>query len=357
MVSTPVRNDERSSIKSFSELSRFSRLDCPTVLHPQNSTFLDIALHAKYMQRLSTSTIEKRLRYARFMENHRMPVDFRKPNYENFRRHMDYREEIENVSSYVLIQEWKTMRMFLKAFGIPCWDYKPPHAPAHRRRILPFPDVVNRFFNYEYSKDRYENALYQYLFCHGFLIGWRVPSEIIEMKVDDIIIDSNGRGSITITETKKHRNKRTILPEKHILSSQSHKSFKNWIDHWRPKVVNQYSGDSLYLQPSGKPFTVRHLGHRLSRHGQKIWSSFQPYDMRHWCAVARLIETKIQTKRFEPYTVRNWLGHTSIKTTEVYIQHAEQYYSQCKGSWIKRALRTSKDEKQESLHSYGLTRN
>jgi integrase len=67
--------------------------------------------------------------------------------------------------------------------------------------------------------------------------------------------------------------------------------------------------------------------------------------MRHWCAVARLIETKVQNKTFEPYTVRNWLGHTSIKTTETYIQYAEQYYSQCKESWIKRAMRSPYGEK------------
>ena len=88
------------------------------------------------------------------------------------------------------------------------------------------------------------------------MIGWRTPSEICEMTVNDVIIDSKGRGSITITETKKRRSQRTILPENFILSSQSHKSIKNWIDHWRSKVENQYSGDSLYLQPSGKPLTV-----------------------------------------------------------------------------------------------------
>lgn len=137
--------------------------------------------------------------------------------------------------------------------------------------ISPFPDVVNKFFYYEYSKDTYENTLYQYLFFHSFMIGWRVPSEIIEMTVDDVIIDSSGRGCITITETKKHRQKRTILPEKSILSSRVHKSFKNWIDKWRPKVENQYSGNALYLQPSGKPFEINHFRGKLSRFGKKIW--------------------------------------------------------------------------------------
>ena len=160
------------------------------------------------------------------------------------------------------------------------------------------------------------------------------------MTLDDVIIDSKGRGNITITETKKHRDKRIILPEKHVLSSQSHKSFKNWIDHWRPKVESQYSGNALYLWPSGKPVTVRKLGQKLSVHGKKIWPHFRPYDMRHWCAVSRLIETKIQTGNFEPYTVKNWLGHTNISVTEKYIHFAEMYYNQCPKSWIHNALRS-----------------
>ena len=160
------------------------------------------------------------------------------------------------------------------------------------------------------------------------------------MTLDDVVIDSKGRGSITITETKKHKTKRTILPERYILSSCSHKSFKNWLDYWRPKVENQYSGSALYLQPDGKPFTIRHLGHKLSEHGKKIWSYFRPYDTRHWCAISRLIETKVETGNFDPYTIKNWLGHTNLKTTENYIHYAEMYYNQYPKSWIHDALRS-----------------
>lgn len=321
-------------------IKKLHRLNCPITLNPQDSTFLDVAVWSYFQKRLSISTIEKRLRYARFMENHLMPVNFSNPNYENFRRHMDYREEIEQASPNALVHEWKTMRMFLDAFNIPIWPYKPPIAPKHKKRILPFPDVVRQYFYYDYSDDPYERALYRYLFYHSFLIGWRVPSEICEMTVNDVIIDNKGRGSITITETKKSRSRRTILPENFILSSRSHKSIKNWIDKWRPKVENQYSGDVLYLQPSGKPFTVRHLGHKLSKHGKKIWSYFRPYDMRHWCAVARLIETKIKTGRYDVFTVKNWLGHEEQDTTDNYIHFAEQYYNQYPKSWIHDALRS-----------------
>jgi len=321
-------------------IKNVNRLNCPITLNPQDSTFLDVAAWSYFQKRLSISTIEKRLRYARFMENHAVSVDFRNPNYPNFRRHMDYREEIEKASPNALVHEWKTMRMFLEAYGISIWPYKPPIAPKHKKRNLPFPDVVRQFFFYDYSDNLYERALYQYLFYHSFLIGWRVPSEICEMTLNDVIIDSKGRGSITITETKKRKSQRTVLPESFILSSQSHKSLKNWIDKWRPKVENQYSGDALYLQPSGKPFTVRHLGHKLSKHGKRIWPYFRPYDMRHWCAVARLIETKIKTGGYDVFTVKYWLGHEDQETTDHYIHFAEQYYNQYPKSWIHDALRS-----------------
>jgi len=81
----------------------------------------------------------------------------------------------------------------------------------------------------------YENALYQYLFFHSFIIGWRVPSEIISMTIDNVIIES---GQIIILETKKSKSLRTLIPENAILKSKVHKSFKNWLYYWRPKVEN-----------------------------------------------------------------------------------------------------------------------
>ena len=340
-------------------INNFNRFNCPLTLKPNESTFLDVALWSYFQKRLSISTIEKRLRYARFMQNHKIPVDFQNPTYQNFRKHMDFREEIEKASPHALKHEWKTMRMFLEAFNIPIWPYKPPYAPKKKQRILPFPDAVREFFYYDFTDDNYENALYQYLFYHSFMIGWRIPSEICELTLDDVNIDSKGRGTITITETKKHKDKRSILPKKHILSSKSHKSMKNWIDIWRPKVENQNSGNAVYLWPSGNPVTVRKLGHKLSEHGKKIWPKFQPYDMRHWCAVSRLIETKVKSGHYDPYCVKNWLGHTNIRVTETYIHFAEMYFNQHSKSWIHDALRSYKNcvrgkhEKNQSLLKKG----
>jgi integrase len=62
--------------------------------------------------------------------------------------------------------------------------------------------------------------------------------------------------------------------------------------------------------------------------------------MRHWCAVARLIETKIETGRYDVFTVKYWLGHEEQDTTDNYIHFAEQYYNQYPKSWIHDALRS-----------------
>jgi len=334
------------TVKQTYDLKQINRLDFPIHLNPQIATFNDVGIHGLLRHRLSPSTVEKNLRYARFMETHTVPVNFRDPTYENFIRHMDYREQIEHATPDALKHEWKTMQMFLFAYGIHYglgteWDYNPPAARRPRKRMLPLPETVNKFFTYNYSQDEYENALYQYLFFHSFLIGWRVPSEIVTMKTSDVKLDAS-IPHLIITEPKKRSNTRTLFDiEQAILTSPVHKSLKNWLDHWRPKVANQYSEDALYLWPTGKPVTLRLLGHQLSIQGKKIWKEFRPYDMRHWCAVARLTKVKIETKNFDIYPIQKWLGHENSQTTGIYVDQATSYFNVLPVDWISLALKPS----------------
>lgn len=320
------------------EIQKYNRLKCPITL-TQGASFDDIKLHALLRQRLSISTVEKRLRYARFMESHMIPVDFRDPTIENFIYHMDYREQIEQASPHALIHEWKTMRMFLKAYGLPIWDYKPPTPPKSNKKILPFPETVREFWHYKYDTNRYQRKLIQYMFFIGFNVGMRIPSEIANLKTTDIIFNKNGSCILTITETKKHNSERTIILPYELSTDPHHKSLKNWLTSWRPLAENQHSDNFLFIQSSGKPFSIRHLGHKLSNQGKKIWPYFHPYDMRHWCAIAKLIEQKINTGTFDCYPVKNWLGHETIQTTMNYIKYAEQYFNQTNYDWLKRVLR------------------
>ena len=321
-----------------------NRCDFPITLNPQTASFNEVAIHGKLRQRLQISTIEKNLRYARFMETHTCPVDFRNPTFKNFLKHMDYRESIENATPHALIHEWKAMQMFLRAYGIKIsdWQYKPPTAPKSHKRILPYPETVHNFFTHIYknSERNYETKLYQYLFFFGFITGVRIPSELVNLKIDDVHFESKNRGYIVVRESKKHDSERVIIPERALLNSKVHKSLKNWLESWRPRVVNELSDDSLFLQPSGKPFSVRHLGLKLSKMGKLVWKDFQPYDMRHWCAVARLIRTKIETGGFDCYQVKNWLGHEKLATTEGYIKYAERYYRDFPVDWIACALKS-----------------
>jgi len=316
------------------DLKQVNRLNCPIVLDPANSTFDDVALHGYLRQRLAISTIEKRLTYARYMETHPVPVDFRHPTYENFIRHMDYREEIEKATSQALRHEWKTMTMFLRAYGIvDDWmKYRAPHYEPNIDIVIPYPEVVNKFFNYQYSSDLYTTKLYQYIFFLGFTIGMRPPSELCNLQLSDVRIDGK-RGSLTITEAKKHNHRRTLIPERFILVSPNRKSLKNYIDKWRP-MVDDGSETALFLTPRGKPFAPDYLRCQLTEHGQKIWKSFHPYTMRHWCATARMIEWDYNLDR-----VSSWLGHSHLDMTKRYVHMAEEYYKQDQGSWLRRAIR------------------
>jgi integrase len=326
-------------VKLNYDLTKIKRTDFPIVLNPQTASFTDVATHAFLRQRLGQNTIEKRLSTARYMETHPVPVNFRNPTLENFIAHMDFREQVENAGNGALSNEWKTMRMFLKAYGIEIWNYKAPSQPVYKARIIPFPDQVYKMLNLHYSDDPYENALIQYLLTHNFIVGWRFPSEPIAMTTTNVNIE---RGYITITEPKKHHSTRNISPIE-IMTNTRRKSFKNWIDSWRPKVENQYSKDHLYLKPDGKPFTTDLLRQLLNRKAapliQTIFPQYFNYCSRHFAAVSRLIRTKLEYKTFDEYEVRDWLGHTKIETTMGYIKDAKHYYLLAPYDWIHRVLK------------------
>jgi len=335
------------------ELSNFKRLDCPITLNPYDSTDIDVAMHAKFRQRLSIGTIEKRLRYKRFMERHDAPVDFYPPNYENFIQHMDYRETT-GATANALKHEKKTILMFAKAFGLEDQfkKYQAPKSAENNNIMLPFPYTVREFFTHQYVPNHksYINKLYQTMHFHNFMLGYRAPNELAHMKLDYVRIDNEGNGTISIYQQKRHGKIRIVVPPKSVLSSSVHKSFKMWIDKHRPKVANQYSENYLYLQPSGKPFKTEHLGIKLRQTGQQIYPEYHPYIARHWNAVAMLIESKINTGKFDVYSVRNWMDHENIKTTMGYVRYAEQYYQAYKHSWINHALKRHKNQNGGGQH-------
>jgi len=315
----------------------------PQNYNNQQELFDAVREHAKRWQRYSDSTIKCIFRCATSMSRHPIfPIDFGNLSYEQFIAHMRYREEIEKAGRWALKRSLQAIRVFLKAYGMDdkTWFYKLPPTGKTQKRIIPLPAIVYKLINYKYSNDRYENALYQYMLAHSFWIGWRVPSEMAGMKTDDVDLENN---CLYIKETKKYNSIRQIYPDEAILYGKTRKSFKNWIDYWRPKVENQYSKDFLYLQPSGKPFTKDYLRKRLSKNAKRAWIHYQPYISRHWNAIGMLIRTKLECGSFDIYTVRNWLGHEKIETTLEYVRYAEQFYRIAQYDWIKATLKFYND--------------
>lgn len=331
------------------EIKKLNRLETPLRLEPETATFEGVKNLAQQRLHLKESTIEHNLRYLKHAELHSyLPLNLREPTYENFVRHLDYRIQIEKLSIYAEHHLWKAMKMYLRCIGEKPWDYKPRPKPKSKKRILPFPEIAREFWHYRYHQTRVVRKLYQYMFFFGYFVAPRVPSELALLKTTDIIFNRNGTAILTITEQKKNYSERTIILPKEIATDPRHKSLKNWLTSWRPKIATKQSGDYLFIQPNGNPWDIRYLGHMLSYYGKMVWPHFHPYDMRHWGAVARLIEQKEKTGTFDIYPVMNWLGHEKPETTMSYVKYAEQYYDQAQYSWLKRVLKCPKSATEES---------
>jgi integrase len=142
-----------------------------------------------------------------------------------------------------------------------------------------------------------------------------------------------------ITETKKSNQKRQIFLEKQLMSGDQYKSMKNWIFKWRPKVANQHSGDYLLLQANGRPFTTNYLRKMLTPLVKQVWLGYSLYIMRHWCAIARLIQSFIERDTWDKTDVQEWLGHEKVSTTDNYTNFAKKYYKNAPFDWIKAILK------------------
>jgi integrase len=334
-------------VKQVYEIENIFESENPRIIDPSRyDSFDELNRAVKYhwIRRLRNEeeTIKKRIRRADKISKHPVfPVNFLDLNPNQAIAYLDYRELKEGASPIAILNDWKVITTFARAYGIDTkiWNYRPPRKPQSKVKIIPLPNVVYSLIHHKYSKNQYENALYQYAMFFSFLIGMRIPSELISMKVNDVFLDD---GYIIIHEDKKYGQPRQIFPEKEIMTMGKRKSFKNWIEKWRPKVENQYSDDSLFIQPSGKPFTKDYFRLKLSKFGKQVWPEYHPYISRSWCAIARLIQGKVQTNHYNVYEVEEWLGHDRLKTTEGYIKFAQRYYKIAPFDWIKSILKSNK---------------
>jgi len=317
----------------------------PVVLNPETCTLKDIEYHALTEQYLSKKTVEKRIRYLIFMGKHPYPVDFRNPDKKEFLRHVRYRLLYEDppATTHALRHEKLAINMVREAYGFKPIQLRLPPTPKHKKMVIPLPDIVRKFWKAEYEKDKAINKLYQYMFRISFLLGLRMPSELALLTTDSIIFNENGTAVITIIEAKKHFSERTLILPKYIATDKHHKTLKNWIDVWRPKIAKS-STNALFTTKYGDPWGPENLAKYLRKHGKKVWEPYHPYISRHWSCIARLIDQFDQYGHWNAYVVKNWHGHDTIKSTEKYIAHAEQYYNVAQYNWLKRVLKAPRKQ-------------
>jgi len=302
----------------------------------------------------SQITVTDRIRHARNMQKHAIyPVDWLKFEPEQivnqllYRQKYEYKELAERTGNPTygatqLTNLWKTVNMFAEAYGIDIsyWGWNPPTPPEPQIKIVPRPETVNRLMHTWYTNDRFENALIRTLLTVGFHIGLR-PEELITIKASDVKLDD---GYIFIREQKKKYRERQVWIDDAVMNSRRQNSLRNWVKIWRPKVVNEKSKDFLFIQKNGSPFPSEHaLRMYLAPFVKPVWNDFCPKIMRDWSAIARLIRTKIETKKWDIRIVKYDLGHKTEKTTESYVRFAENYYRNDPYDWLRTVLKFHKD--------------
>ena len=300
------------------------------------------------------------------MANHKIfPVDLFKPDPNQIIAQLDYIEDElisnrtdddPNEGIFAVINRHKAIRALMRAYGriseVNNWNYTPPNTPKPKPKPIPSPDVVYKFMHNRYSTDRYESALYQYLFTLGFFIGPRPASELSAMKIDDIDLDS---GMFTFYQPKVSC-WREVPMEKELVKYGNRKSMKNWVNNWRPKAVSQYSGNYLFIQPDGKPFSEAFMAKKLRKMGIPVWDKFYPYCMRHWCATSRLIGWKVRTGVFATKEICDYMQHSSENVTKSYIRQASKWFRIAPFDWISSLLKYHSQTVEKLMQEKGLNR-
>jgi len=312
----------------------------PLTLDPQTATFDDIAIHAKTEQYLSDNTIRKRIRYLKYMETHEYPVNLKTADEKEFIRHIRYRLYYEKPSGTIdaLRHEKLAFNTLRKAYGLPEIKLKLPRKQPNKKMILPLPDTVRDFWHHNYYKNTVHNKLFQYMMRMSFLIGMRPPSELANLREQDLIFNSNGTAILTIHEDKENHRERTIVLNNTIATDPQQKTLQTWMNTWRPRIINE-NCDAIFPKRNGDYWTPANLGKYLRINGKQVWEQYHPYVSRHWSCCARLIEQYHTTKHWNTLVVKEWHGHDKIKNTEKYIKYARQYYQIDQTNWIQRVLK------------------
>jgi len=322
------------------------------VLDPKTLTFDDIRRHALEKQDLADGTVKKRMDLLAKMELHPLyPIDFNKPDWEQFFRYMDHIKingdidrygKLKPVGVHGLVNRRKAWYTYTVSIGFEDIfpKYKiPKRLIPDRTRDVPIctPETVHAIITHKYVKNRDLNRYIQYLFWFGFFIGAAAEKEWIILNVDDVVIDDYGNRYITITRPKVGNKSRKLKLEKTLAASPVHKSLKNYMEYIRPKFASK-NENALFPNPKTKKRwkSCDDLRRFLNKYARTVYKPFYPYLCRHWCGTARMIEWDKQGNAFS--RVNYWLGHKKTDQTKTYCDFAE-LFNDDNGSWLSRSLK------------------
>jgi len=332
-------------------------LENPNVVYPEKydnlSDFLDrLEWWYTKTQRKSKKTFGKRRNLIKDMSEHPVfPINFLDMENQEIQvihclNYMEenYAKDTPRDGKDGIINKWLAIQMVAKAtqVDISTWNYTPPKRGKPKHKIVPLPSDVYKIIHYNYFDDSYENALWQYLIYHSFLLGWRFPSEPASLKIGDI-----KKEYVHFYQPKVDCYRMSPL-EHEVLTYTNRKSFKNWLEIWRPQVANEKSGDFLYLNKDGTPLNPGTIRNKIRDLVKPLFSDFHPYAVRDWCAIARLIQTKVKTGSFDIYEVYSWFEHSKLSVTEAYVKSAKKYYKIAPFDWVSAVLKSNKDIKKSN---------
>ena len=295
-------------------------------------------------------TIKRRISYARKMQNHEIyPINWFEfipeqiINHLLYLQHVEYKEKAKqtgnpNYGTFQVHNYHKTVNTFAEAFGVDksYWGYTPPQQPEPLKKIVPRPPTVNKLMHHRYTSDPKINSILKTTTTLGFHAGCR-PEEWIIQKCSDVFIDE---GYIFIREPKKKYRERQLFIDDTVMKSYNVSSIKNWLEIWRPRIANEYSGDYFFIKPNGKPFnTTADFRGFLNQYCKPVWPYFKPKIMRDWSAIGRLIRQMTETGHWNVGIVSDDLGHKSEATTKTYVRFARDYMRNDNYDWLRAVLK------------------
>lgn len=293
MLSNPKRNDERSSIKSFSE----KRLENVT-----KEIWKDFIRHCVVIQQLNPrSTVPDRIRKLKYLE--RNGIDLL--NFDENQVHSLFFKKLEQGSPNTAVNNYiKALNSWTKFRDI---DIKFNKFKEHQKPVkVPSIDDIRVLLDVVSERrlvDRRDRMIIIF-FCKT---GLRCQ-ELCDLKLDDI----DWKNSEILIRKGKGGKERIVPIERKVLAGINYPSLKNYIKNWRLPI-----GDWVFTTPSGQ-ITTAYIRKRIkviSKRAGVPW--VHPHSFRHFYA------TNLIRSGAKITVVQELLGHADIGSTACYLHVAE----------------------------------